>query len=137
MEIVVPARIEKVFEQFTNFGTIARFLPKYYTLIKIRSSRENITVIEEHLSLGDYTLVMMTKHTVQSPNLHEISVIGGDCKGSHIIQRFEAVQSGTKVTVEGQLQLRTVFGLKNIFANKKIQNDYFKMIGDLAKVIED
>jgi len=49
---------------------------------------------------------MMVKHVIDEPTLHEIFVIGGDAKGTHIIEQFENIPQGTKITIEVDWKLK-------------------------------
>ncbi len=99
----VKAERNKVFEIVANFENFQKILPKYFPSIRIKSSRGDTKIVEEHVRLAGFELVMMTKHITKYPELHEVFVIGGDAKGSHIVERYENVQRGTKITVYADL----------------------------------
>jgi len=66
----------------------------------------------------------------------EVFVIGGDAKGSHIIERYESVQEGTKITVEADLKLRGPLKLAVFFGKAKIQKGFIKIMDEFAKIAE-
>lgn len=136
IEKIINSDIEKTFEIFSDHTKIQKFLPEFFSFVKIHSSRNNVTVVEEHLKLGTKQLTMMIKHTLEPIHLHEILIIGGDCKGSRILQKFERTDDGTRIKIEGQLKINGMFGLKGLFFNKKIHEDYSKMINALSKIAE-
>ena len=72
-------------------------------------------MVEEHIRIAERELVMMVKHVIDAPILHEIFVIGGDAKGTHIIQRYESILHGTKLTLEVDWKLKGIVKLSNFF----------------------
>ena len=60
------------------------YLPQHFPSVRIRSVRGNVAVVEEHMNLGERELLIMAKHVSEEPVLHDVFVIGGDAKGSHI-----------------------------------------------------
>jgi len=105
-EKIVKAERTAVFDIAANYKTFQKTLPKYFPSIRVCSVRDNVAVVEEHIRISGKELVMMTKHITKYPELHEVFVIGGDAKGSHIIERYESVKEGTKITVRVDLKLR-------------------------------
>ncbi len=79
---------------------------------------------------------MMTKHITKYPELHEVFVIGGDAKGSHIIERYESVKEGTKITVVADLTLRGPLKLAAFFGKSKIKKGFVKIMDEFAKIAE-
>jgi coenzyme Q-binding protein COQ10 len=72
---------------------------------------------------------MMTKHIKTPTSLHEIIVIGGDCKGSHIVERYESVPQGTKLTVEADFKL-------GLFRKPNVSQVLQDIIDEFARVAE-
>jgi coenzyme Q-binding protein COQ10 len=114
----------------TNYENFDKLLPQFFPSVRVLSVRENTAVVEEHLRLGKKELVMMTKHITNPPEIHETFVIGGDAKGTHIVESIAKTQEGTKLTVDANIKLGIFFG-KN-----KISYDYGKMIDEFAKIAE-
>ena len=102
-ERTVGAGRERVFGVATDYESLQGSLPQYFPSVRIRSSRDDVTVVEQHLRLSGRELVMMTKHVVRRPVLHEVFVIGGDAKGSRITERYDEVPGGTRITVEADI----------------------------------
>ena len=136
-EKIVKAERNKVFDITTNYEQFQKSMPKYFPSIRIRSTRGNIAVIEEHLRISGREFVMMTKHVKQHPETHEIFVIGGDAKGSHIIERYESVNGGTKITVDADLKLTGVLKIAALFGKDKIKKGFVKIIDEFAKIAEN
>ena len=79
---------------------------------------------------------MMAKHIVDEPILHEIFIVGGDAKGTHIITRYDQLPNGTRLTLEVDWKLK---GIKKLgfFGKDKIPNEYSKMIDEFAIIAEN
>lgn len=137
LEKLIKAERQTVFDIVANYENFANILPQYFTSIRVRSVRENVAVVEEHLKLGERELIMTTKHVTKYPETHEIFVLGGDAKGSHIIEKYEKADQGTKLVVDADIKLRGAKALGAIFAKKKIASDFGKIIDEFAKIAEN
>jgi len=133
---IIRANRDKVFEIATNFKDFQKTLPKFYPSIRVRSMRDDISIVEEHVMLAGRELVMMTKHVTKPPDLHEVFVIGGDAKGSHIVERYEIIPDGTKITVNVDLKLYGKLKLVAFFGKSKIKNSFVKIMDEFAKIAE-
>ncbi len=136
-EKIVKAERDKIFKIVTDYEKLQKTIPKYFTSIRIISSRDNVTVIEEHLNLAGYELVMMTKHVTKSPEIHEVFVIGGDAKGSHIVEKYEKIPEGTKITVDVDLKLRGPLRIVAYFGKSKITKGFSRIMDEFAKIAEN
>ena len=80
----------------------------------------------------------MTKHIIQEPNIHEIFVIGGDAKGTHIVEKFESRNNGTKLTIDVDFKLKGGgIRLSNLLGKQNIKDDYSKFVDEFVKVAEN
>jgi coenzyme Q-binding protein COQ10 len=89
------------------------------------------------MMLGNKELVIMAKHVIQEPSLHEIFVIGGDAKGSHIYQQFIEHSEGTKIVVDVDLKLSGKMKLSRLFGNSNLEENYSKILDDFIKIAEN
>jgi coenzyme Q-binding protein COQ10 len=137
MEKIIKAERQHVFDVVANYEGFEKILPQYFPSIRIRSVRENTAVVEEHLRLGDRELVMMTKHVTKYPEIHEVFVIGGDAKGSHIVEKYEKVPDGTKLVVDADIKLKGLMKIAGLFAKQKITLEFGKIIDEFAKIAEN
>ncbi len=133
---IIKADRKKVFEIAANFKDFQKTLPNFYPSIRVRSMRDDISIVEEHVMLAGRELVMMTKHVTKPPELHEVFVIGGDAKGSHIVERYEIIPKGTKITVYADLKLHGKLKLAGFFGKDKIKKDFVKIMDEFAKIAE-
>jgi coenzyme Q-binding protein COQ10 len=129
IEKIINAETTKVYDTITNYENYETHFSKYFPSVRIRSERDNVSVIEEHVMFGKKELVMMTKHIKTPTSLHEIIVIGGDCKGSHIVERYESVPQGTKLTVEADFKL-------GLFRKPNVSQVLQDIIDEFARVAE-
>jgi len=135
-EKIIKAKRDKVFDIITNFEEFQNTLPEFFPSIRVRSIRDNVAVVEEHVKLSGKELVIMAKHVTQYPEVHEVFVIGGDAKGSHIIERFEKIEEGTKITVDGDIKLKTSLRITGFSSKEKITIGFSKIIDGFAKIVE-
>ncbi len=134
---IIKADRKKVFEIATNFKDFQKTLPNFYPSIRIRSMRDDVSIVEEHVMLAGRELVMMTKHVTKPHELHEVFVIGGDAKGSHIIERYESIPEGTKITVEADFKLQGKLKIVGFLGKNKIKEGFSKIMDEFAKIAED
>ena len=71
-EKIVNAERKKVFDIAANYKEFQKTLPDYFTSIRVRSTRDNVAIVEEHVRISGKELVMMTKHVIQYPETHEV-----------------------------------------------------------------
>ncbi len=131
------AKRETVYERLSNFDNYQKLLPQHFPSVRVRSVRGNISVVEEHMNLGDRELVIMAKHVTEEPVLHEVFVIGGDAKGSRIRQQFIEISEGTKIIVDVDLKLKGKMKMSSMFGKNKLEQDYAKILDDFAKIAEN
>ena len=136
-EKLIKAERTKVFEIITNYEEFQKLLPRHFSSIRVRSRRDNVAVVEEHIRVAGRELVMMTKHVTNYPETHEVFVIGGDAKGSHILERYESVKEGTKIIVEAEIKLKGVMRLAGFFGKEKIRQSFIKIMDEFAKIVEN
>ena len=135
-EKIISADRDSVFEIFSNYEKYQKMIPQHYPSIRIRSVRDNVAVVEEHLNFGPDEFVIMAKHVSNKPAWHKVYVIGGDIKGSCFNQQFVEIPEGTKVVVDveikfGKLKIKKLFG-----SGKKYAQYYEKTLNDLVKLCE-
>ena len=135
-EKIIKADRNTVFDIAANYEEFQKTLPKYFPSIRVRSVRGDIAVVEEHVRLAGKEIVMMTKHITKYPEIHEVFVIGGDAKGSHIVERYESIKEGTKITVDADLKLRGPLKLAAFFGKSKIKKGFSKIMDEFAKIAE-
>jgi len=132
-EKTVNAKRESVFEIFSNFENYQKLFPQHFPSVRTRSVRNDVSVVEEHLILGDKELLIMAKHVSKTPVLHEVFIIGGDGKGSHIQEQFISVLDGTKILVDVNLKLKGKMKILGLFGKRRLEQDYEQILNDFIK----
>ena len=79
----------------------------------------------------------MAKHVTKEPVLHEIFVIGGDAKGTHIKQQFIEISEGTKIIVDVDFKLKGKMKISSMLGKNKIEQDYAKILDGFVKIAEN
>ena len=134
---IIHTKRKIIFDILSNFENFQKILPQHFPSIRVRSTRGNISVVEEHMMLGNKELVIMAKHVIQEPSLHEIFFFFGDAKGSHIYQQFIEHSEGTKVVVDVDLRLSGKMKLSGLFGNGSLEENYSKILDDFIKIAEN
>jgi coenzyme Q-binding protein COQ10 len=137
LEKIVNAKKETVYEILSNYENYQKLIPQHFPFVRVRSVRGNVSVVEEHMNLGDRELLIMAKHVIEEPVLHEVFIIGGDAKGSHIKQQFIEVSEGTKIIIDVDLKLKGKMKMSSMFGKNKFEQDYVKILDDFAKIAEN
>ena len=78
----------------------------------------------------------MAKHIIDKPSMHEIFIIGGNAKGTHIINRYEQIPNGTKLNLEVDWKQKGIMKLPGFVNKNKFSNDYSKIIDDFLVIAE-
>lgn len=137
LEKIINAKKENVYEIFSNYDNYQKLVPQHFPSVRVRSVRGNISVVEEHMNLGDKELIIMAKHVATPPVLHEVFVIGGDAKGSYIKEQLIEVSEGTQIIVDVDLKLKGKMKMSNMFGKNKFEEDYAKILDDFVKIAEN
>ncbi|MEE8181504.1 MAG: SRPBCC family protein [Nitrosopumilaceae archaeon] len=137
LEKIAHAKRETVYEILSNYENYEKLIPQHFPSVRVRSVRGNVSVVEEHMNLGDLELLIMAKHVTKEPVLHEVFVIGGDAKGTHINQQFIEISEGTKIIVDVDLKLKGKMKMSSIFGKNKFEQYYTKILDDFVKIAEN
>jgi coenzyme Q-binding protein COQ10 len=136
IEKIIRAGRQHVFDIVANYENFEKIMPQYFPSIRIRSVREHTAIVEEHLRVGEKELIMMTKHVTKYPEIHEVFVIGGDAKGSHIVETYEKIPEGTKLRIDADIKLGGLMKIGGFFGKQKIALEFGKIIDEFAKIAE-
>jgi len=136
LERTVNADKEKVFDVFSNYELFSKIIPEYYSSITRRSSRDNVSIVAEHLKLLDEEFIIMVKHTITQHDIHESIVVGGDVKGSYIKENFSSSADGTLLKVEAEIKQKSCKKLMSYVKGKNFDDALNEMINKLIKIAE-
>jgi len=137
LQIIVNAKREHVFEIFSNYDNYQKLVPQHYPSVRIRSVRGDLAVVEEHFNLGAMELLIMARHVSKKPILHEVFVIGGDAKGSHIKQEFIELETSTKILVDVDFKFKGKMKISHMFGKNSVMQDYEVILNDFVKIAEN
>lgn len=93
-EATIRAGRRLAFGVATDHAGLAAALPGYFASVRTRSSRGGVSVLEERLRIGGEELLMTVRHSSEPLGMHAMSVLGGDIKGSRIVERYEDAGGG-------------------------------------------
>lgn len=100
-EVAARAERRRAFEILSDHAGLAAALPGRFVAVRTRSRRGRVSVLEERVRVGGADLLMMVRHTLEPPAFHEMSVLGGDARGSRIVEWYaDAADGGTRLRVE-------------------------------------
>ncbi len=137
LEKIVNANRDFVFGIFSNYENYQKLIPQYFPSIRVRSTRNNVSVVEEHFVLGGVELLIMAKHVSKEPLLHDVFVIGGDAKGSHIKQEFIKLENATKILVDVDLKFKGKMMISTLFRRHDFKEEYSKILDEFVRIAEN
>lgn len=108
-------------------------MPEIFESVTVRSSRDDTSVVEQHMMLSGKRFVVMARHTKTAPDTHDIQIVGGDIRGTHITERYDAIPQGTRVTVIADVRLRRMLALPGVFGKNRMQKGLEDIIDGLAR----
>lgn len=95
-------------------------MPAHYIISQTRSRRENVSVVHARFILASKECSVLAKHTEFRPHRHEIAIIGGDHKGSRIVETYESLGDSTRLTITAEIRRRRFFDLHTRISKKEL-----------------
>ena len=135
VEKVIKAKKDKVFSTMTDFENLPSKLPQIFKSVKIISRKGNSIVTEEFVKMAGRDITQKVKHVIQPTEKHEVFILEGDAKGSHIVEIYEETSEGTKIIVEGDFKFAGNFILLGFFAKVKIEKSINEVIDEFANLL--
>ena len=140
-EKIINADAQKTFDVLTNFENFENILPEFYSSITVKSTRDESSLVVEHLHLCGNEFVIMAKHFTEKPNQHQMRVIGGDIKGSYITESIIPLTDSNSLNTQTKLiinaEIKTSRGLKGTFKKLDYNSELEKLYQKFADVIGD
>ena len=136
VEKIIKADREKVYRTITDFESLPTKMPQFFKSIKIVSKENNSIVIEESIKMAGRDINQKTKHILTFPEKHEVFILEGDAKNSHIIETYEKISEGTRVTVEGDFNLSGKLKPLGFLIKGKIEKNIGEVLESIAKLVE-
>ncbi len=135
VEKIIKAEKDKVFSTMTDFENLPTILPQIFKSVKIISREGNSLVTNEFVKMAGREITQKVKHVIQPTVKHEVFILEGDAKGSHIVESYEETSEGTKIIVEGDFRLAGNLNLLGFFAKWKIEKSINEVMDEFAKIL--
>jgi len=135
VEKIIKAEKDKVFSTMTDFENLPSKLPQIFKSVKIISREGNSLVTEEFVKMAGRDITQKVKHVIQPTEKHEVFILEGDAKGSHIVESYEETSEGTKIIVEGDFKLAGNSNLLGFLAKGQIEKSINEVMDEFAKIL--
>ena len=130
VEKIIKAEKDRVFSIITDFENLPSKLPQIFKSIKIISRDGNSIITEEFVRMAGRDITQKVKHVIQPTEKHEVFILEGDAKGSHIVETYEKTSGGTKIIVDGDFKLAGKLGLLGFIAKMKIEQNISEIMDE-------
>jgi len=137
VEKIIKADKDKVFFTITDFENLPSKLPQIFKSIKIISRKDNSIVTEELVRMAGRDITQKVKHALYPTDKHEVFILEGDAKGSHIVETYEETSEGTKIIVEGDFTLAGKLNLLGFLAKLKIEQSINEVMDEFAEILNE
>jgi len=137
VEKIIKADKDKVFFTITDFENLPSKLPQIFKSIKIISRKDNSIVTEELVRMAGRDITQKVKHLLQPTDKHEVFILEGDAKGSHIVETYDETSEGTKIIVEGDFTLAGKLNLLGFLAKLKIEQSINEVMDEFAEILNE
>jgi len=131
---IIKAEKDKVFFTMTDFENLPLKLPQIFKSVKIISREGNSFVTEEFVKMAGREITQKVKHVIYPTEKHEVFILEGDAKGSHIVESYEETSNGTKIIVEGNFKLAGKLNLLGFIAKWKIEKSINDVMDEFSKL---
>ena len=135
VEKIIKAKKDKVFSTMTDFENLPSQLPHIFKSIKVISQEGNSLITEEFVKMAGRHITQKVKHVIQPTEKHEVFILEGDAKGSHIVESYEETNEGTKIIVEGDFKLAGKLNILGFIAKVKIEKSINEVMDEFAKIL--
>ncbi len=136
IEKIIHMNRNTIFDIIAHQQNFLTLLPDTFSSIKIKSLRAETYVAEEHIHIFNGEKIITSKYFINRPYSREMSILGGDGKGSRIVEKYTEINEGTKLTLNVNLKFHklkiTKYFLKNKFL-KEISNIVNCFVYELEK----
>lgn len=121
IEKTIHMNRNKIFDIISNHHNFKILLPRVFLSIKIISFRAKTYVAEEHINIFNDEKIITSKYVINRPFSREISILGGDGKGSHITEKYTKICEGTKLNMNIDLKFNKLKIINYLLKNKFIK----------------
>ena len=135
VEKIIKAKKDKVFFTITDFENLPSKLPQIFKSVKIISQEGNYIITEEFVRMVRRDITQKVKHVIHPTDKHEVFILEGDAKGSHIVESYEETSEGTKIIVDGDFKLAGNLNLLGFIIKEKIEKSINEVMDEFAKIL--
>ncbi len=107
----VHASAARTFGVATAYDSLHETLPGHYSMSRTRSRRGNVAVVQARMSVAGSEWSVMARHTEDAPRRHEIAIIGGDGRGTTIVETYEEDGESTMLTIRADIRRSWPLGI--------------------------
>ncbi len=109
--VTIRAPRARAFGVATAYDSLKEALPLHYAMSRTRSRRGGVAVVQARMSVAGMEWSVMARHTEDAPRRHETAIIGGDGRGTTIVETYEADGEATVLTVRARIRRRGPLGM--------------------------
>ncbi|MCY3854071.1 MAG: polyketide cyclase [Thaumarchaeota archaeon] len=135
IEKFIQLDIDKIFSVISNQQNFKILLPETFSSIKLMSSRNKVCITEEHIRIFGNEKIITAKYIIDYPLSRKMFILGGDGKGSSIIEEYTKDKNRTKLILSINLKFNKFKFLK-FFQKNKIYNEILYTVERLIKELE-
>lgn len=125
---------ERVFEVATRYDAMHESMPDIYSISETRSRRDNVSVVRAKIMLAETVCSVLAKHTEDRPNKHEMVIIGGDRRGSRIIETYNDLGDSTRVTIRADIQKRRFYNVSTGISKTQLEKWLERVLDSIEAV---
>ena len=130
VEKIIKAEKDRVFSIITDFENLPSKLPQIFKSIKIISRDDNSITTEESVRMAGRDITQKVRHVLYPSYKHEVFILEGDAKGSHIVETYTKTSGGTKIIVDGDFKLAGKLRLLGFIAKMKIEQSISEIMDE-------
>ncbi len=130
VEKIIKAEKDRVFSIITDFENLPSKLPQIFKSIKIISRDDHSITTEESVRMAGRDITQKVRHVLYPSYKHEVFILEGDAKGSHIVETYTKTSGGTKIIVDGDFKLAGKLGLLGFIAKMKIEQNISEIMDE-------
>jgi carbon monoxide dehydrogenase subunit G len=136
VEKVILADRDKVFNTVTDFVNLPNKLPNVFKLVTILSQDSDVIITEEFVVMAGREITQKVRHVVKAPSIHEVFILEGDARDSHIVENYESSGKETKITIDADFKLGGKLKVLGFLAKGKIKKSIEETMDEFAMILE-
>ena len=119
---IIHVKSERAFDVATKYDAMSESMPDHYVISETKSRRGDVSVVRARFILAGKQYNTLAKHTEHRPYKHEIKIIGGDWRGSYIVETYESLGNFTRLTLSADMGQRRFLILRSGISRKHLKS---------------